>query len=171
MAQFIVSLITIVVALQVILLSCAYLIFLERKVAAWVQDRIGPNRTNFSFGLLPFKGGHFGLGQALADGLKLFFKEDYSPPNVERTLFLLAPVAAVVPAMLAWAVIPWGGDLAWGDQILKVSAAPINIGVIYLVATGSLGVYGVAIGGWGLLTPRLGSPPLLNPPASFTDLK
>ena len=148
MAQFIVSLITIVVALQVILLSCAYLIFLERKVAAWVQNRIGPNRTNFSFGLLPFKGDHFGLGQALADGLKLFFKEDYSPPNVERTLFLLAPVAAVVPAMLAWAVIPWGGDLAWGDQVLKVSAAPINIGVIYILAMGSLAVYGVVLGGY-----------------------
>ena len=70
MSQFIVSLVVIVISLQLILLSCSYLIFLERKIAAWVQDRIGPNRTNFSFGILPFKGRHFGLGQALADGLK-----------------------------------------------------------------------------------------------------
>ncbi len=148
MAQFLASLITIVVVLNLILLSCAYLIFLERKVAAWTQDRVGPNRTNFSFGILPFRGKQFGLGQALADGLKLLLKEDYIPPGVDRALFLLAPVVVVVPAMLAWAVIPWGGYLDWGGQVLSITAAPISIGVIYILAIGSLAVYGVVVGGY-----------------------
>lgn len=146
--QFIASLITILVVVNLMLLGCAYLIFLERKVAAWVQNRIGPNRTNFSFGLLPFKGRQFGLGQALADGLKLFVKEDYTPPNVDRALFLLAPVIVIVPALLGWAVIPWGGYLDWQGTLLNITAAPIGIGVIYILAIGSLGVYGVVIGGY-----------------------
>ncbi len=148
MAQFLASLITIVVVLSLILLSCAYLIFLERKVAAWTQDRVGPNRTNFSFGILPFRSKQFGLGQALADGLKLLLKEDYIPPGVDRALFLLAPVVVIVPAMLAWAVIPWGGYLDWGGQVLSITAAPISIGVIYILAIGSLAVYGVVVGGY-----------------------
>lgn len=164
-AQLLVSLLVIMVVLHVILLACAYLIFLERKVCAWVQNRIGPNRTNFSFGVLPFKGKHFGLGQALADGLKLFLKEDYNPPHVDRKLFFLAPALAVVPAIVAWAVIPWGGLYAfpglsipgwvplWGGIDLEpalttVAVAPINIGVIFILAMGSLAVYGVVVAGY-----------------------
>ena len=148
MPQFIASLVTIIVALHLILLSCAYLIFLERKVAAWIQDRIGPNRTNFSFGILPLRGRHFGLGQALADGLKLFVKEDYIPLVVDRPLFILAPVVVVIPAMLGWAVVPWGGYMQWGDEFVKICAAPVSIGVIYILAIGSLSVYGVVLGGY-----------------------
>ena len=157
-AQLFVSLLTILVMIHLLLLSCAYLILLERKVAAWVQNRIGPNRTNFSFGLLPFKGRHLGLGQALADGLKLFFKEDYTPPNVDRHLFLLAPVLAIIPALLGWAVIPWGGTFHFpGLNILgleippdtvTVAAAPINIGVLFLLAVSSLAVYAVVLGAY-----------------------
>jgi len=146
--QWIASVVTIVVVVHVILISCAYLILLERKMAAWLQDRIGPNRTNFSFGVLPFRHHHWGLGQALADGLKLFLKEDYTPPGVERTLFLLSPVIVVVPAMLGWAVIPWGGYLQWGDSALNITGAPIPIGIIYILAIGSLAVYGVVLGGY-----------------------
>ncbi|MFP4224844.1 MAG: complex I subunit 1/NuoH family protein [Phycisphaeraceae bacterium] len=161
-AQFIVSLWTITVVANLILLACAYLILLERKVAAWVQDRTGPNRTNFSFGVLPFKSKQFGLGQALADGLKLLIKEDYSPPHVEWKLFLLAPAMAVIPALLGWAVIPWGGFYAFpeinlpdwlgggliGGEATRVAAAPINIGVLYILAMSSLAVYGVVLGGY-----------------------
>lgn len=147
-AQLIASLITILVMAHVILLSCAYLILLERKVAAWLQDRIGPNRTNFSFGVLPIRHHNWGLGQALADGLKLFVKEDYTPLNAERALFLLAPALIVSTAMLGWAVIPWGGYLQWGDTIVNITAAPIHIGVIYILAIGSLAVYGVVLGGY-----------------------
>ncbi len=165
LSQFFVSVITILVMVHLILLSCAYLIFLERKVAAWVQDRIGPNRTNFGFGLINFKSRHFGLGQALADGLKLLFKEDYTPPNVDRILFILAPAIIIIPAILSWAIIPWGGKIyideftlsSWvpffgGENvpasIAIVAGASINIGIIYILAIGSLGVYGVVVGGY-----------------------
>jgi len=147
-AQLIVSVVTILVALQLILLSCSYLIMLERKMAAWAQDRIGPNRVGFSFGVLPIKHHCWGLGQPLVDGIKLFLKEDYTPLGVDRVLFLLAPVIVVVPAMLGWAVIPWGGYLRWGDSVLNITAAPINIGVIYILAIGSLAVYGVVLGAY-----------------------
>lgn len=118
-AQFFVSLVIIAVVSHMILGACAYLIFLERKVAAWSQDRVGPNRTNFSFGQdniwralkMDFmnKMFFFGLGQALADGIKLLVKEDYTPANVDKMLFCLAPVLVVIPAMIGWAVVPWGG--------------------------------------------------------------
>ena len=146
--QFIASVITILVAIQLILLSCSYLIMLERKVAAWVQNRIGPNRVGFSFGVLPIKHHCWGLGQPLADGIKLFLKEDYTPLSVDRALFLLAPVIVIIPAMLGWAIIPWGGYLRWGDTVVNITAAPINIGVIYILAIGSLAIYGVVLGGY-----------------------
>ena len=160
MPQFLLSVgLALFLAFGVILPACAYLIFLERKVASWVQDRIGPNRTNFSFGLddiwkkiglsWAFEGRtHFGLGQALSDGLKLLIKEDYNPPRVDKALFILAPMLVVVPAMIGWAVIPWGGLIDWGGTILSVSVAPLNIGVIYILAIGSLAVYGVVIGAY-----------------------
>ncbi len=146
--QFFASVVTVIVALHVILISCLYLIMLERKTSAWLQDRIGPNRTGFSFGILPFKFHFWGLGQPLADGIKLLFKEDYTPPAVERPLFLLAPVAIVITAMLGWAVIPWGGYLQWADQVVLIAAAPIPIGIVFILAIGSLAVYGVVLGGY-----------------------
>jgi NADH-quinone oxidoreductase subunit H len=149
MAQFIASLITLVVAANVILISVAYLILLERKIASWVQDRIGPNRVGFNFGQSFLPKFHFwGLGQPLADGLKMLLKEDYTPEHVDKPLYVLAPILAIIPAVLAWAVIPWGGLLRWGDSVLSICAAPVDIGVIYILAVGSLAVYGVVIGGY-----------------------
>jgi NADH-quinone oxidoreductase subunit H len=130
-------LITISVMINVILVCVAYGVFLERKVAAWVQDRHGPNRV-----------GPRGLLQPLADGVKLFIKEDYTPAGVDKGLFTLAPLLGVVPAMIAWAIIPWGGYLQWGDEVVLVTAAPINIGVVYVLAVGSLAVYGVVLAGY-----------------------
>jgi len=169
-AQFFVSMIVVGVILHTMLLGTAYLILLERKTASWVQDRTGPNRTNFSFGLDDlwrklgviklFEGKkHMGLGQALADGIKLFFKEDYTPLGVDRALFFAAPALAVIPAMIGWAVIPWGGLWefpglsVFGLQIaeagrVSVAAAPIQIGVIYILAVSSLAVYGVVVGAY-----------------------
>lgn len=146
--QFVISVVTLLIAVQLILASCAYLILLERKVAAWVQDRIGPNRVGLSFGVLPIKHHCWGLGQPLADGLKLFLKEDYTPAGVDRALFLLAPVLVVIPAMMGWAVVPWGGYLRWGDATVSVTGAPVGIGVIYILAIGSLAVYGVVLGAY-----------------------
>ncbi|MEM6757635.1 MAG: complex I subunit 1 family protein, partial [Planctomycetota bacterium] len=160
MIQLLVSLVVILVIVHAMLGACAYLIFLERKVAAWAQDRIGPNRTNFSFGILfnPDGPKMFGLGQALADGMKLLIKEDYTPPHVDRWLFALAPAMVMIPALIGWAVIPWGGliyvpggellGFSWPEQVVTVAVAPISIGVIYLLAISSLAVYGIAIGSY-----------------------
>ncbi|MEM7624746.1 MAG: complex I subunit 1 family protein [Planctomycetota bacterium] len=169
-AQFFVSGLVILLVLHTMLLATAYLILLERKTASWVQDRTGPNRTNFSFGLDDlwkklrvnhlFEGRkHLGLGQALADGIKLFVKEDYTPPYVDKVLFLAAPALAVIPAMIGWAVIPWGGLwefpgfslLGWeiaAPGLVSVAVAPIQIGVIYILAVSSLAVYGVVVGAY-----------------------
>ena len=170
-AQLFVSLCVILVVIHTMLGGTAYLIFLERKVAAWAQDRIGPNRNGF--GLLAFIDGPLdkiglgwlykksfaGLGQALADGLKLFVKEDYTPPFVDKALFFLGPVLAVIPALIGWAVIPWGGtwefpgltllgfEIAQAGQVV-VGVAPINIGVLYILAVGSLAVYGIVLGAY-----------------------
>ncbi|MDX1564246.1 MAG: complex I subunit 1 family protein [Phycisphaeraceae bacterium] len=167
--QFYVSLIVLAAILGVFLLVAApYLIYLERKIAAWSQNRIGPNRVGLTFGFLPNSWHMIGLGQPLADGIKFLAKEDYNPGNVDKSLFIAAPVLAAVPALIAWAVIPWGGELRgpielhlweWlpligGSHVLLKDAAvnfvvaDINIGIVYILAAGSLAVYGVTIGSW-----------------------
>ncbi len=165
MPQLVVSVITIVLVANLLLLAVAYAILLERKISAWIQNRIGPNRTNFSFGVLPIKHHNWGLGQALADGVKMLLKEDYTPGHVNKPLFLLAPLLAIVPALLGWAIIPWGGYLAsdgftlWNwipfvggmtvePFVALVAAAPISIGIVYPLAIGSLAVYGVVVAGY-----------------------
>src|SRR6202050_2432141 len=91
--------------------TVAYLILLERKIASWVQDRIGPNRTGLGFGIIPWLKDRplFGLGQPMADGLKFFFKEDYKPRNVDKILFTVAPALMMLVMVVSAAVIPWGG--------------------------------------------------------------
>lgn len=124
--------------MHVFLLGTAYLILLERKIAAFAQDRVGPNRV-----------GPYGLLQPIADGVKFIMKEDYNPGQVDKALFVLAPALAVIPALLGWAVVPWGGELVIpGVGTVVLTVAEINVGVIYILAIGSLAVYGVALGGW-----------------------
>jgi NADH-quinone oxidoreductase subunit H len=170
-AQLFVSTCVIMVVVHAILGATAYLIFLERKVASWAQDRIGPNRTGFGMlqladGLLDriglswlYRKSFGGLGQALADGIKLLLKEDYTPPNVDKVLFFLGPVLVVIPALIGWAVIPWGGTWEFPGLTLfetewvsagktVVAVAPINIGVVYLLAIGSVAVYGLVLGAY-----------------------
>jgi len=118
MDQFIVSGITNFLIANLALLAVAYCIMLERKLASWVQDRIGPNRVGLYFGLpalhfLSTKGllkGCLGLGQPLADGIKFLLKEDYTPTRVDKGLFTLAPVIIIVPALIGFMIIPWGGQ-------------------------------------------------------------
>jgi NADH-quinone oxidoreductase subunit H len=136
-SQLGVSILVIVLMINVILGGAAYLILLERRGCGWVQDRCGPNRT-----------GPLGLLQPLADGFKLFVKEDYIPAKADRVLFVLAPAMAIVPAFIGFAIIPWGGGLELAGGTVKVMGADLNIGIIYLVATASLGVYGIVLGGW-----------------------
>ncbi len=163
-ARTFVGAIVVVAVIHVVLLTIPLLIYLERKLSAYIQDRIGPNRTGFDFGLpflkSLFRGfGFWGLGQSAADGLKFLLKEDYAPRGADKALFTLAPAAAVVPAMIGWAVIPWGGAIEIGDIYVGgfhvveagrslVAAADVNIGFIYLLAIASLSIYGVVLGGW-----------------------
>ena len=160
--QFLVSALVIVVMVHVILVTVAYCIYLERKISAYIQDRIGPNRVGFDFGLpqLAFLKGMLGLGQPLADGIKFLLKEDYAPRGADKVLFTLAPAAVVIPALLGFAIIPWGGVWNAPDITLPivgwtlqggpvvVAGAPVNVGIIYLLAVASLGIYGVVLGGW-----------------------
>lgn len=121
----------------VMMTAMAYCILLERKVAAWVQDRYGPNRV-----------GPGGLLQPLADGGKFLLKEDIISANVDKPLFVLAPAIAFAVSLLGFAVIPWAGKLALGGNMLNVQVASIDIGLLYILAIGSLSVYGVVLGGW-----------------------
>lgn len=131
--------------------GAAYLVLLERKMAAWVQDRIGPNRAGIP--LTDIRLG--GLGQPLADGLKVLFKEDFTPAHVDRWLFTLAPVLILVAAFAAFAVIPFGSVLpvrsaatGTGAPVSLVIAPGVNVAVLYVFAVSSIAVYGVILGGW-----------------------
>lgn len=156
--QFITNALVTIIVVHVILLLVAYLIYVERKICAYIQDRIGPNRVGFDFGqpALSFLKGCLGLGQPLADGLKFFLKEDYTPNRVDKILFTLAPAIVVIPALMGFIVIPWGGlwdGQIFGHQIISsgpvhIAGASLNIGVIYLLAIASMGVYGITLGGW-----------------------
>ena len=114
-----------------------YSTLLERKLAAWLQDRIGPNRA-----------GPGGMLQPLADGVKLFFKEEFIPANANKFLFVMGPSIAMLLACMGGAVIPWGSTLEIGGKIIPLQIANVNIGVLYMFGVVSLGAYGIMIGGW-----------------------
>ncbi|MBO9592028.1 MAG: NADH-quinone oxidoreductase subunit NuoH [Niabella sp.] len=114
-----------------------YATYGERKVAAFIQDRIGPNRA-----------GPFGLFQPLADGGKLFFKEEIIPLASSKFLFILGPLLAMVTALLTSAVIPWGSSMTIGNRQVPLQVADVNIGILYVFGVVSLGVYGIMLGGW-----------------------
>lgn len=115
-----------------------YLTWGERKVAAVMQDRVGPNRA-----------GPFGLLQPLADGVKLFMKEEIVPDSSTRFLFILGPALAMLTATMTSAILPWGPDyIAESGRVISLQVADINIGILYLFGVVSLGVYGVMLGGW-----------------------
>ena len=131
----------IVVVVSIAMGTVAYLIYVERKVAAYAQDRIGPNRAGREFGI------PFGLLQPLADGAKMLIKEDVVPGYVNRPLYVLAPLIAIVAAMLGFAVVPFGP--VGPDQIMNFQIAPnVNIGILFIFAVGSLAVYGIILAGW-----------------------
>src|SRR5690606_23226319 len=127
----------IVIVVTVSLIIAMYSTYAERKVAAFLQDRRGPNRA-----------GPFGILQPLADGGKLFFKEEIIPLASSKFLFILGPSLAMITALMTSAVIPWGGTLNWFDRSISLQIADINIGVLYIFGVISLSVYGIMIGGW-----------------------
>jgi NADH-quinone oxidoreductase subunit H len=123
----------VVAVVAVLLFLVAYTVLLERRVAAWIQDRVGPNRV-----------GPFGLLQPLADAGKLLLKESMLPSYVHKVYYLLAPVLVVIPAMLVAGVIPWGSKL--GDT--PVALSDMDVGLLFVFAVTSLAVYGIALAGW-----------------------
>ncbi len=134
-------LIKIFVVANVLMGAVAYLIWVERKVAAFAQDRIGPNRCGREFGVPE------GLLQPLADGAKMMLKEGVVPGYVNKPLYILAPVIAIVAALLGFAVVPFGP--VGPDQIMDFQIAPyLDIGIVWVFAVSSLAVYGVILAGW-----------------------
>jgi NADH-quinone oxidoreductase subunit H len=132
-----IPLIKVIVLLVVLLLTMAYLTFAERKILAYMQVRVGPNRV-----------GPKGWLQPIADGLKLFVKEDLVPGQAERFVFFLAPILIFAPAMLVWSVIPWGENFTVAGVLITPFLADVNIAVLFVLAVSSVGVYGIILGGW-----------------------
>lgn len=134
MTEFILfSVLKIVGVLAVLLTTVAYSVLAERKISAFIQDRVGPNRV-----------GPFGIWQPLADGIKFLLKEDFTPAYVRKGYFWLAPMIAMVPAFLVIAIIPFGSLL--GQQ--KMVIANLNVGILYTFGIVSLGVYGIVLAGY-----------------------
>ena len=135
--EILIHLIKIACVLGVMLTIVAYTVLLERRVCAWMQDRIGPNRV-----------GPFGLLQPLADFGKLVLKEDVLPWHVHKIYYTLAPAITMMPALIAIAVIPWGSQLPIAGRTIDCVIANLDIGILFIFAIASLGVYGIVLAGW-----------------------
>jgi NADH-quinone oxidoreductase subunit H len=133
----VIPLIKIVIVLTGVLITVMYLVLLERKVQAWVQTRLGPMRV-----------GPHGVLQPVADVLKLFVKEDITPVRADKSVFMLAPIIVLVPALVALAVIPFGDTVSIFGKPVPLYIADLNIGLLYVVAVASIGVYGIILAGW-----------------------
>ncbi len=131
------KLILVSAVLAITLVIAMYTTYAERKLAAFFQDRVGPNRA-----------GPFGILQPLADGLKFMFKEAFIPANANKFLFVLGPSISMIAACMACGVIPWGSSLMIMGHEVPLQIADLNVGVLYLFGVVSLGVYGIMIGGW-----------------------
>ncbi len=140
--------IKVVVAFVALLVSVMLMIWFERKVISDMQARIGPNRA-----------GPWGLLQTLADGTKLFFKEDLIPERADRFVFKLAPFLSIVPAFLAFSIVPIGGEVTVAGHSFEIQLADPPMGILFLLAMSSIGVYGIMLAGWssGSKYPLLGS--------------
>jgi NADH-quinone oxidoreductase subunit H len=136
-AQIIFSLVLIVVIFLISLVIAMYSTYAERKIAAFFQDRVGPNRA-----------GPAGILQPLADGAKMFLKEEIIPTNSSKFLFIVGPSLAIMTACIGSAVIPWGQKIQIGASQYDLQVTDINVGLLYIFGVVSLGVYGVMIGGW-----------------------
>jgi NADH-quinone oxidoreductase subunit H len=137
LTDIIIKFVLIVVIFAISLVVAMYSTYAERKIAAFFQDRIGPNRA-----------GPWGILQPLADGGKMFLKEEIIPTNATGFLFIVGPSLAILTACIGSAVIPWGQNLVVGGKTIPLQVTDINVGILYIFGVVSLGVYGVMIGGW-----------------------
>jgi len=136
-ADLIIKIVLVVVIFAISLVVAMYSTYAERKVAAFLQDRVGPNRA-----------GPWGILQPLADGAKMFMKEEIIPTRASGLLFIVGPSLAIMTACIGSAVIPWGQKIVIGSTVVDLQVTDINVGILYIFGVVSLGVYGVMIGGW-----------------------
>lgn len=134
---YVVPLLKILVLLNAVLVAVTYMVLLERKVIAWVQVRLGPMRV-----------GPHGALQPIADAIKLLLKEDITPARADRFVFTLAPIVSMVPALIAFAVIPFGTEISLFGYTVPLFVADVNVGLLYIVATTSISVYGIILAGY-----------------------
>ena len=135
-----VSFAQILAEMSIVMITVATMTYFERKVLGWMQDRMGPMEV-----------GPYGLLQPVADGIKLFFKEDIVPAGANKAMFALAPMLTMVVSMIGFAVIPFGPNMTldiYGITIKPFVVADINIGILYILAIASIGAYGIILGGW-----------------------
>jgi NADH-quinone oxidoreductase subunit H len=137
MDPYLLSVLKILVLLNAVLLAVTYMVLLERKIIAWVQVRLGPMRV-----------GPHGVLQPIADAIKLLLKEDITPARVDRMVFTLAPIVSMVPALIAFAVIPFDTEVTLFGYTVSLYVADVNIGLLYIVATTSISVYGIILAGY-----------------------
>jgi len=148
MEDFIVAAVKTVIAFALLFTVVLLLVWIERRIVAFMQNRLGPTRA-----------GPFGILQTLADGLKLIFKESMTPDRVEVWLYLAAPIMALVPALLIFLVVPIGAPITIGGTEYTLQVTDLNVGVLYVLAMSSMAVYAIALAGWssGSKYPLLGS--------------
>src|SRR5919109_842870 len=135
--SWLLPLVQILVLLNAVLIAVTYMVLLERKVIAWAQSRLGPMRV-----------GPHGVLQPIADAIKLLLKEDITPARADKWLFTIAPVMSLVPALIAFAVIPFGGHARIFGRDVPLFIADINVGLLYIVSITSIGVYGIILAGY-----------------------
>jgi len=134
---YIIPLLKILVLLNAVLVAVTYMVLLERKVIAWVQVRLGPMRV-----------GPYGALQPIADAIKLLLKEDITPARADKLVFTLAPIISMVPALIAFAVIPFDKEVTLFGYPIALYVADVNVGLLYVLATTSISVYGIILAGY-----------------------
>jgi NADH-quinone oxidoreductase subunit H len=135
--SWLLPLVQILVVLNAVLIAVTYMVLLERKVIAWAQSRLGPMRV-----------GPHGVLQPIADAIKLLLKEDITPARADKWLFTMAPIMSLVPALIAFAVIPFGGHARIFGRDVPLFIADVNVGLLYIVSITSIGVYGIILAGY-----------------------
>ena len=135
--SLIIPLLKIVIILNAVLIAVTYMVLLERKVIAWVQVRLGPMRV-----------GPYGVLQPIADAIKLMIKEDITPRRADKWVFTAAPIIVLVPALIIFAVIPFGSETELFGRSISLYITDINVGLLYVVSVASIGVYGLILAGW-----------------------
>jgi NADH-quinone oxidoreductase subunit H len=133
----VIPLLQIVILLNAVLVAVTYMILLERKVIAWVQSRLGPMRV-----------GPYGVLQPIADAVKLMIKEDITPTRADKWVFTIAPIISLVPALVVFAVIPFGPKMSLFGREIPLYIADVNVGLLYIVSVASIGVYGLILAGY-----------------------